>query len=271
MTDNKKDTLSPVWGLLNLKDETTVFSEIGNLRLWICRSKSEIKIAHSYFDPLSETEDDGNALPEPQRWQRWAFKQSGPDVEILPVFPDRPVVIQAENPFRIAEDAAVRFFVRVPLWIKIKHTGKTETTLIELPAVNLSNTWFGDFQSGQLCYWISSGARRELEADPERPYLALCPLRLIDNSPEDLIVEKICLYVANLSLYYDGSQLWSDEMQVTYRGKSEVSQIDVTGKAPPEAKNAKMITSPRIKIKSAFSAKTLATFRELPGIGLFTR
>jgi hypothetical protein len=258
-----------IWGDHEVSQEQLLKLKIGPLIIWAFREKQELRIA---WEQISDDANSiGTELPEPDSWQRWAFKQKNPRIEIKPVFPDRPVLVKPENPFRVAEDASVRVYVRIPVWVRINLLGKPKTKLIDIPVVTLSNTWFGGFQEGDLCYWLSSGARLTIEPDPNRPYMVICPLQLIDRSPIDLNVEKICLRVQNLSLFIDKEQLWADETKITYRGKSEISEVQVSGNAPKEAKTARLINEPQITQKKSFSAKTFSTIKELPGFGFLTK
>lgn len=265
MQKDSAENFQPLWGQWELKQNEVIFRQIGELRLWCMRDNQELKIAYTHGG-----EEDGAEIPQEINWHRWSFKTQSPLLELKPIFPDRPVLVKPEAAFRVAEDARVKIYVRVPIWLKIILAGKTSTSLIEIPTVILSNTWFGSFTEGDLCYFISSGARREIESDPSRPFLAICPLLLIDNSPQDLDVQKICLRVANLSLFIKDHQLWADETQVTFKGETEVSQVEVSGKAPAEAKGAKLLAEPREPIKKSFSAKTFSSLKDLPGFGLFT-
>ncbi len=251
----------PIWGAYALKADKPIRLNIGDAVIWCALAYDEIRICHSHDPELAHAgvED----LPDTMEWMRWAFKQKNPGLTITPIFPDRPLVVQPEASFRVAEDAKVRIYIRVPVWVRISLSGSTKTILHEIPSVVLSNSWFGDFVEGDLCYWLSSGARRTIEPDPARNYMAICPLILLDRSPEDLNVEKICLRASNLSIYEADGQLWSDETTITYKGKTEVSQVDVSGKAPKEAASAKCISEPRVKSKKSFSARTFASFKDL--------
>ena len=111
----------------------------------------------------------------------------------------------------------------------------------------------------------------DIEPDLSRPYMAICPLQINDRSPEDLNVEKICLRVAHLSLYFNNGQLWSNETQMSYKGQTEISQVDYSQAAPKEVRKAKLISKPRIELKKSIAEKTFSTIKELPGFGLFIK
>jgi hypothetical protein len=265
----KSNDYKPFWSEYDVPENEPLKITIGPLAIWCIKVDRELRLAWKRHDQNRDT-DDSN-LPEELEWQRWAFSQKKPRIEIKPVFPDRPVLVKPENPFTVAEDAQVRIFVRVPIWIRINLMGKQKTQLVEIPVVTLSNTWFGTFQEGDLCYWISSGARLTIEPDSKRSYLAICPIQLIDRSPVNLNVEKICLRVEHLSLFYYHGQLWAGETQVTYKGNTEISEIKYSQKAPKESRNAKLLVEPRIRIDKSITARTFSTIKELPGFGLLLK
>ena len=122
-----------------------------------------------------------------------------------------------------------------------------------------------------MCYWISSGAKRNFSFDLNKSYSAICPIKLINKADEDLSVEKISLRVINLDLYLDKNQLWSEETKVLYTGSLEESEIEVTGKTPSEAPKSKLIMHAREEHKSTFTAKTFSSLKELPGLGIFMK
>jgi hypothetical protein len=257
-----------MWGQHEIPEDSSHTWEIGPLKIWCKNINKELQIAYNHNE---SNEAEGTKLIEPPEdltWTRWALEEKQNTVELNPVLPDRPVVVRPETSFWLTKNAKARIYVRIPLWIQINLAGRKTNALTEIPIVILSNTWFGNFFEGELCYWISSGARRQIEVDPQRTYLVICPIQLINNSDEDLLVEKICLRVMNLSLFDEVGQLWSDEIRISYEGKKEGSQIKASGKSPSEAKSAKLISLPREPIKHSLTAKTFASILELSGFGL---
>ncbi len=259
-----KNITRTIWGEHEIPIEQIDSFTLGDLHFWCKRTKNEIQIA--YLRNISMKD-----LPEPPEnatWSRWALKKEHPSVRITPLFPDRPIVVKPESPFKVNLGVQARIYTRVPIWIKFELVNRESTKLLEIPTVVLSNTWFGSFMEGELCYWISSGARREIEPDPNRSYLAICPIQLINKSEDDLLVEKICIRVSNLSLFYDGQQLWSDETKVIYKGVEGTSQIEFSGKPPAEAPSVELIASPRYPVKKSLMAHTFASLKDLPGMGI---
>jgi len=257
-----------VWKYYEVNESQPLDWRIGNLHIWCAKDGLELKIAHRYDSGGEGKNELETAMLS---WQRWALRQKNPKVQLLPAMPDMPLMVKPENKLHIAEDASTRIYVKVPVWVRLVLESSQDTVLLELPSVPLSKTWFGSYVDGELCYWLSSGARREALPDPEHRNSAICPILLIDKSPEDLDVEKICLRTENMTIFDDGVQLWTDETRIIFKGMTEVSQIEVTGKAPDESPKAVMISSPREVQRKSISAKTFSSLKELPGLGFLTR
>lgn len=252
------------WGRFKIPGGETMETHLGPLTILLKMEGDEIRLSH-----LRE----GGTLPllpgprPPGEWERWASSQALSEVEFIPAFPDRPLVLQPENPFRLLPGAKARIFVRVPLWVQLQIPGKQGALLAELPTLILSDTWWGGFVDGEIAYWLHITARREAGPGIFLPDRVLCPLALENRSGEDLPVEKILLRVAHLSIFRGPGSLWSDEVRIRYRGEEEGSELDMTGRTPPEAPGANRLAAPRIPLARGFTARTFARLRALPGLG----
>lgn len=256
------------WGEFPLPSEVSNRWELGPLQLWCKIVHDDFWIAYQHQKSEKEAEE-GRVEPPEEAWSRWALKEAYERIRISPLFPDLPVVVKPEAPFILTPRAGAKVYVRCPLWIRLELAGKDNLTIKEIPAVVLSKTWFGEFTDGELCYWISSAARRQIEVDPDRPFLAICPIQITNQSEEELIVEKICLRVEGLSLFDSEGQLWAGKTKIAYRGSNILSQVEAAGKPPAEASKGKLITPPRNPAGKKFAEKTFASLKALPGIGLF--
>jgi hypothetical protein len=165
--------------------------------------------------------------------------------------------------FRLVPQSEARIYVRVPLWVKVEVAGAKERKVVETPTTILSKTWWGSFSGGELGYWIRSSARREPLVDPERWFLAICPMRIVNAADEELNVEKIMLCVAGLTLYRDeGGQIWSSLSNIRYRGGVQFTQIDVANGAPQECREGREVAPPRQPAKRSLVGKTFGELLE---------
>lgn len=307
MPDPRPDepSLPPPWGEHSLPDDGERSIDVGPLRLRVRRADSEIWLARAAGEgtgdaatipeiraPAREPERTrgrgkaagrGSAPERPPgsggaggpvdgdgeetEWSRWAVPSDGETIRLLPAFPDRPVVVEPERPFHLTRGSRVRVYVRVPLHVRIQTGGPAPVTFARIPTVTLSDTWFGDFQEGELCYFLPTTARREILHEHFAPHLAACPLRLANGAEEDLKVEKLALRVAHLSLFARDEELWADESVVRYRGAELGSDLRTSGEAPPEVPEARRVAAPEVPAEKGLRARTFARIAQFPGFG----
>lgn len=233
--------------------------------LWLHFQQGEIRISTGV--PAADGDPDAPEHPDPGSWSRWATPNGERDVLLRPALPDRAVVLEPELPFVLLPRTEARIYVRVPLWLRIEADVGGGTVLEEVPIVDLSDTWWGGFIEGELCYWLHTTARREIRPELVEPHVAICPLQLVNQAAVDLRVEKLAFRVAHLTLFAHGTGFWADTSRVRYQGETEGSRIDMMGRAPREAEGATMVTPPRSPAARGLRERTFARLRSLPGLG----
>lgn len=257
------------WGEHELEEGCDRDVSVGPLRLRLRLTRDEIWLAHETEPGGGASSQGGARLPSAgdAGWTRWAAPEGSRSVRLMPCFPDRPLVARPEHPFFLAPGASVRIYVRVPLTVRVTLPAPREATLAEVPTVTLSDTWFGDTMEGELMYFLQTTARRELRAELFEPHLSVCPLTLVNGSSGGLEVEKIALRVAHLSLFARNGELWADETSIRYQGTEEGSEIRMAGRPPSEARDAELVTPPRVPAARGLRARTFARLKSLPGLG----
>lgn len=254
------------WGEYELDEEREREIEIGPLTLRVRFTGNEVWLSHESEDEEQGTETrpgDGNEF----EWSRWAVPEGARALRLTPVFPDRPIVARPEHAFHLVRGAKVGIYVRVPLRVRVELPEPDAVTLVEIPTHTLSDTWFGDFMDGELMYYLPTTARRRVRPEHFEAHLAVCPVRLSNASTDDLSVEKIAFRVAHLSLFARERELWADETIVRYRSAEEGSDIQMSGRPPPEAPDAELVSPPREPTVRGFRARTFARLMGLPGFG----
>lgn len=194
--------------------------------------------------------------PDDTTWRRVASVEDVPVLKILPVMPDRPVVVRPEFTYSLLPGEKVNIIVGVPLSVSIQTP--TELTLIEEPVHPLSNTWFGLPTDGELCYAMRTLARREGENLDFGPARVICPVRIRNQSKEILSFERLCLRVHYLSIYEnDHQKLWANESSVVIREKGSWSRVAFAKKAPANLTNPKLLSPGKAMADGTFLLRAL--------------
>lgn len=262
------NTSTLIWREHELSQENNLCYELGELKLWIKHVSNEIWIAHEGVEQIPKKRQQKNHKPDDSTWSRSLVKGSHYTINIKPVFPDHSVVVKPENAFHVLPDAQARIYVKVPLWVKIEHANKPKEQQLGLfPSVVLSNTWFGDFIQGELCYWISSHARREFDPSDYECFQIVCPVQIKNTSTEKLLVDKLCLRVKTLSIFEHEGILWANESRIFYRGTEDISKIQISVGPPKEASGAKKISDAKEPIGNNFAARTFGALKSMTGLG----
>jgi len=266
-TNNMKlNILDGNWSVYNIESDQIYQCRIGEANFWIRRDKNEIYIATSH--DKNGADQNTNVIPEDLKWARFVIKEEPISIELSPAMPDRPLVVKPEASFYLTSRTKRTIHVRIPVWVYISIAAKNKIKLVEIPSVILSNTWFGDLIDGELCYWLTSGARSKIEPDPSRPYMAICPLTIKNESDENLFVEKFIVRAENSTLFVRDGQLYTDEILISFKGKNEISSVTFKGKPQTEISGANKIAEPRKKQSKKILAKTFDLKKDKDLLGL---
>jgi hypothetical protein len=119
-------------------------------------------------------------------------------LSIQPVLADRAVVSRPLSPVSLLAGETITVYISTPLWLSIKVGAQK---LLELPAVVLSDTWFGNKSVGELCYSDSTRARLDPCAVENLYFKAVTPVVIRNHSKSLLTLDRINVPVTMLPLY----------------------------------------------------------------------
>lgn len=247
-----------MWEPFALPEDTPVLRRIGPMTLWLLRKSGELWIQSE----LSDAETSSESPNADGIWKRWALRNGDHSARLRPFLPDKSVVVKPEYEIHLLKGSHVRTYTRVPIWIGIEVIGETRVTITELPTQVLSNTWFGGFTDGELCYWVATSARRSMPVDLIQPHHAVCIMDIRNHSDADLNIDKICLRVERLSLFEHNGHLWADDTEIAYEGDEGTAQIRNDGEAPVEVSTAVKVNEPRQPHKRGLAERAFFLFRD---------
>jgi hypothetical protein len=195
------------------------------------------------------------------------FICDGPDIiQLLPGLQDRAIVVGSEMVVKILQENSALFFVRIPVWIRIYAGEKKEKLLTEIPTVFLSNTWFGDPMTGELCYSLITKARRSIGESESDFHRAICPVKIINKSADILDFQKFSIHVEHLKIYSGEKALWTNEVKITFLDEDQPSNIDFSKKKPVIEKDCVLISEERTPVNQSLIKKSVSFLKHFTSI-----
>jgi hypothetical protein len=261
--------LRELWDPISLKPERTYRASLCTVEFWIKRSKADWYVAHRPtavelpacgLQPVAAAEEPGNA-----EWARWVAGDDAPRIHLVPTLPDRSVVLRPRYPLHVPRGRSVLFFVNIPLWIRVLVGASPGTTLTEIPTIALSNSWFGAPTSGELCYALKTKALRDLEEVSNHPYVVTCPVSVENQAPSDLKFERLCVRVEHLHVYRGQRRLWTNQVEVVFKGEELVSQINIRRYAPVFEQASERLCPAREPVDHSLLKKSFSFLRSITG------
>lgn len=261
-----------IWNRSKIETGEVLRLQIGPLVLWFRKIGDEMHIAFERLpEPDTIVDATGPAVvngveSEGLDWGRWIVGAETNIIQVHPIMPDRPVVVHPELPVKIPTGHEALFFVSVPVWVRVLAGEKKPLELCEVPVLILSNTWFGDPMSGQLCYSLRSRARRQIKDPETNPSRAICPVKIRNTSPRQLDIERLCVHVEHLKTYSGDKNLWTNGVTITFRGEGQASKIDYSRERPAFETISEMLSEARTPIKETILKKSIGSFKLFGGI-----
>ena len=174
---------------------------------------------------------------------------TGPEASLFlePGLPDLPMVIKPSVSLAILPGKKLETLVEVPLIIKVMAgTEKKKDQLIEFPVRELSRSFFGNPDSGEIAYFLESPLLNRVEEYDQIDSSVYCPMTISNRSDQNLDFDRMIFRVPYLSLYYGEKNLYSNPAVITFRGQDQISQVTFRKNAPQLEPDMKLASAPRI-------------------------
>lgn len=145
---------------------------------------------------------------------------------LSPSLPSKSMVFKGNGLF-VSPGQKLLFYLKIPLSIQIYYSKiRPEKLLKELLGTPLSNTWFGNPESGEPAF--SLGNEYFLNPEDAQPgeFEALCPVSVFNNSQSVLEIERLIIRVENLTLYKKEEKILTSVVSLEYKGKDVLSSAN---------------------------------------------
>lgn len=253
-----------LWNPQTLRPGQTLDLCLGSLRLWIHRGQKDWRITHETEAGVDERCTvsflDGPLDPE-HEWTRWVLEEKIEQIQLRPRLPDRPFIVRPEMPMCLMPKQSVQFFVSLPVWVAVSYGVKYQQ-VFEVPTDILSNSWFGPFTEGELCYAVKTSAMLSHEDLLPRANRVVFPLEVRNASREKLNFERLCLRPQFLNIYQGDTRMWTSKARVSYRGEEVWSRIVYSSLAPDFDNANQLLGKAREPVQRGSVLKTFDTLRQ---------
>jgi len=216
-----------IWKTPDLETGNSWYWKIGNRAFWIQKIENGWKIAGKLeedfaWEPvINQTQEKPEDLP-------WSTVYSGKkkQIKMLPQLPDKPLLLKPDQEYILFPKQTLKIFITAPVWIQIKtFSSSDEKVLKEFPCCELSNTWFGEVDSGELAYSSDSPIYENFSKIPYLYHRIICPLKIRNTADIPLDLIRLSLNVPHLNVYQSGDSLIADMITVEYKGQDQVSRV----------------------------------------------
>ncbi|TXJ08400.1 MAG: hypothetical protein E6Q25_05735 [Acinetobacter sp.] len=243
------------WGELHFSLNQAYSWQFGSLYFRLIRNAKEWRI--EYHRPLHQHEgqqdwkilDNAMAFPQPSKFERYMFNQTGEQFFLMPRLADRSVVIKPVQPIYIPAGQRTSLFISTPLWI-CGFIDNQRTPLFDFPVIQPKDTWFGiDRMMGQVCYATPVDGRTELNLLRPRAFRAITPIHFYNDSHQQMRLERINVPVPSLPLFHseDTGRLWTSEINVFQETLGRPPRIRIETRTPPMAGQVTFVQPARIE------------------------
>ena len=131
-----------------------------------------------------------------------------------------------------------------------------------MPTVPLSNSWFGSFTEGELCYALKTTAKLDRKDLLLHAHRAIFPLEIRNTSNETLNFERLCLRAQYLNIFQGKLRLWTSKGRVSYRGEENWSRIVYARSAPEFDQASSLLGSARETMQRGAILNTFDSFKQ---------
>lgn len=251
------------WGSYAIDEGAAGYWAAGGFEMWACRTAREWQVHTTAGDDPGA---DARAVevptqrPAPEGWtlHRYAFRETKPDLKVLPVPADRGVVIRPDVPLFVPPKEECTLYISTPLWVTL--SPGTSSPVMDLPCYRPSDTWFGpDTRVGEMCYASRTRATRELDQVTRLPHRAISVVRIRNRAATPLEFARIMLPVVNLSLYADAAgHLWTEAVTLEREADGDFAGMQLGRGAPAEAEaagRAELVNGPRRRHEKGLSLR----------------
>lgn len=144
---------------------------------------------------------------------------------IAPALQFKPLVFKGTK-MVIAPNQRFTFFIQIPLVLQLYFSKIQEGNLLkEIPSRRLSDTWFGEPDSGVAAFSMGSDYQLNFPDTDISELEAVCPVNIFNNWDQQLEVQRLIIKADNMTLFRKDNKIVSSVVKLEYKGQDTISAV----------------------------------------------
>jgi hypothetical protein len=227
-------------------DQTLIF-KAGNAEVFVKRIQNGWQIKSKTSEVAAETLV-AEAAPDLIDDQEVLHYYTGDSNELLlvPALPDKAVVFRNNKNIKISAGQSADLFFRIPLTMQFYFQEvKDENRLVEIPLQRLSDTWFGEMDSGEPAYSIGSNYDKSFSEVHTTAWEAISSVEIINNTASVLDLQRLILRVEDFNLYLKNKEILTSHATIEFKGQEQAGSVNLGVRKEIHGEKPLLIAKPR--------------------------
>ncbi len=191
---------------------------------------------------------------------------NGSEYSLLPAYPGLPVCIKLKEAFLLPAGAELEGWIfsrpEAQIWL-------ANSLVASLPLRPPHKTLFGQPDTGIVCRYdeaefLATGEPL-FEAMIADPSLVSHPVRLKNSSQEGMLVEELCIYGEELSIFAQGDRMMSEKLSFVFSASG--LKMSLIGQDPASS-GWMLLTRPKISGEERFRVRSIELLRAITRLSL---
>ena len=164
---------------------------------------------------------------------------------IAPALPVKPMVFKGSG-LNVLPGQKITMFLKIPLTFQIYFSKiQPENLLREITYKQMSNTWFGEPDSGEPAFTLGSEYYLDFNEMKISDFEAICPITVKNIASDNLNVQRLIIRDENLTLYKNGDNMVTSHVLIEFKGKDAVSSVDYQYSKQYNGEKQEILAKPR--------------------------
>ena len=164
---------------------------------------------------------------------------------IAPALPAKPMVFKGSG-LNVLPNQKVTFFLKIPLAFQIYFSKvQPENLLREITYQRLSDTWFGEPDSGEPAYALGSEYYLNQDEIKITDFEAICPVVVHNTTSTNLNVQRLLIRDEDVTLYKNNNKIITSVVHIIFKGDDIASEVDYKFSKQYHGENEQVLAKPR--------------------------